>query len=84
MPTSYHCEKDAEFWVERDVVAVGKNEGIFAFFFGGEDDGDLLRRDGQNRKFDAVEFVEATPGSRLRKIVKWQLTKCILFLKGAF
>ena len=60
-----HGEKDAKFWVESDVVSIGKDESASSLFFGREHDGNLLSSHGQNWQLDTIEFVEATPRSGL-------------------
>lgn len=65
MPRSHHSQEEAEFRVHFDRVSVGKDEVLSSLLLAREDDGDLLCCNGQHWQLNAVEFIEATPGTRL-------------------
>jgi len=61
----YHSYEYAKFWIHFNRIAIGEEEGFPLFLFGGQDDSHLLGSHRQNRKFDAVKLIKASPTSGL-------------------
>ena len=65
-----HGEKDAELGVHLNDVAVREGKLTLSFLLAGENDGDLLCRNGENRQIDTIELIEATERARLSKTLE--------------
>lgn len=63
--TGVHSNEEAEFRVHADLVTVSEDEEATAMFLRLQDNVDLLGSDGEDRKVDSVELIEATPRTGL-------------------
>ena len=52
-----------KFWVHVHHIAIREYKLLFSLFLAHQYDVDLLRRDGQHRKVNAVELVKTAPTS---------------------
>lgn len=65
MGVCYHCYEDSKLRIHLDGVAIGEEERFALLLFGGQDNGHLLGCHREDRKFDAVELIEASPAAGL-------------------
>lgn len=77
---THHGQEDTKLWVHVNVVTISEDELRLAFFLAGQHNSNLLSSHRQHRQLNAVELIEATPGTRLSQTC-WDTQACSQPLK---
>lgn len=69
-----HGKEDAKLRAHIDIVSISKDKAFATFLLAGENYCDLLGRDRQNWKVNAVELIKTAPRTRLSQT--WKSDTC--------